>query len=207
MGADSRTALLSEIWARVDPRLRAELTEELAAELERADGRVDAVGRRIVLVGQRAAGKSWLLEPIARLAGRPGFDLDREIEAREGRRIAEWLPSDEAGFRAAERRCFATLPISSVVAAGGGFLSLHADLLADHVAVLVPLTFDTHVERLRAELEGPHHGSPRRPRLRPDLTHEEELHEVFFVREALHRRVPTVSLPTFLKALVASGQT
>ena len=70
---------------------------------------------------------------------------------------------------------------------------MHADLLAPELAVLVPVTFETHAERLQAD--------PGRPRLRPHLSLEAELREVFAEREALHAAAPTVRLPALLKAL------
>ncbi len=179
MDPGERETLLAGIWQRVDPRLRP----QLEAEFERAPSSGIAVsGRRLVLVGHRAAGKSWLLHHVAAWVGLPGFDLDQVIEARTGQRVAEWLPRDAVGFRAAERAQFGALPRPAVVAAGGGFLSLHADLLAPELAVLVQ-------------------ADPSRPRLRPHLSLEAELREVFAEREALHAAAPTVRLPALLKAL------
>lgn len=191
MISDARRELLGEIWKRVDPRLRV----ALAAELEAVAPAFELGVRRAVLVGQRAAGKSWLLPLVARWMELPGIDLDVVIEARSGRRIAEWLPADAAGFRATERSCFASLPSPAVVAVGGGFLGFHAEALSADVAVLVPMCFETYVERLRSDSS--------RPRLRPELSVEEEMKQVFFEREALHALVPTVRLPVFLKATLA----
>ena len=58
-------------------------------------------------------------------------------------------------------------------------LALHADLLAGDTPVLVPVSFETYRERLLADAT--------RPRLRPELTAEEEVRVVYEEREAIHR--------------------
>ncbi len=74
---------------------------------------------------------------------------------------------------------FASLPPDRVIAAGGGFLSLHGDLLEGTHAVLVPVTFETYRERLLEDRT--------RPRLRPEVPLEEELRGIFDEREAAPR--------------------
>lgn len=148
--------------------------------------------RHIVLVGHRSAGKSTLLPMVGPLTGRATVDLDRALEQRAGRSISEWIRADAAGFRQAERETFTSLPPGQVVAAGGGFLALHADLLRAHLAVLVPITFEAYCARLSKDAT--------RPRLRPELPLEDELRTVFFEREALHARSQTVALGAFLRA-------
>ncbi len=143
-------------------------------------------------MGHRAAGKSRLLPLLAEWAGWPGVDLDRELERRSGRRLREWLPNDEAGFRRAERDLFESLPGGWLVAVGGGFLSNHPGALERHVSVLVPITLESYRERLLADSS--------RPRLRPELTLSEELDRVYLERERRHALVPTWSLPAFLRA-------
>lgn len=173
----------------LDPRLRPELERDLEASIDPAAA--PAIGLPVALVGHRAAGKSSLLPWVARWTGLPAVDLDQEIEARAGRAIRDWLPADEASFREAERETFKALQGPRVVAVGGGFLSLHADLLAGQVAVLVPITWPTYRERLL--------GGADRPRLRPELSLQAELDAVFRAREALHARVQTVPLASFLR--------
>ncbi len=73
---------------------------------------------------------------------------------------------------------------------GGGFLSHHADALRGCLAVLIPVTFETYVERLRADAT--------RPRLRPELTLDAELREIYFEREELHRAARPLALVDFL---------
>jgi shikimate kinase len=184
-----REDLLARMWGVVDPRLQAQLASEV-----RGPSPALALGseQRVVLVGHRAAGKSRLLPLVAEWLGWPALDLDRELEAGSGRGLQEWLRADEAGFRRAERELFRRLPSGHVVAAGGGFLSLHGDALAGDVAVLVPITRETYRERLLADLS--------RPRLRPDLPLADELEFVYAEREARHARVATWSLPAFLRA-------
>jgi shikimate kinase len=147
---------------------------------------------RVVLVGHRASGKSRLLPRVAELLGLPGVDLDHELERQSGKSLLTWVREDEAGFRRAERTLFLSRPQQEVNAAGGGFLSLHADLLVAHTPVLIPVTFETYRERLLA--------NRTRPRLRPELPLEEELRAVFDERERLHAKVGTLTLVDFLAA-------
>lgn len=189
-------ALCARLLKRLDPRLHRTLTTALEAPgpvPELPDGT-----RHVVLVGHRAAGKTSVLPLVGRLLGRRAVDLDREIARRHRRDLKAWVQADEPGFRAAEREVFQALPPGMVVAAGGGFLSLHADLLAPHMAVLLPLSFQTYRERLLA--------SDKRPRLRPDLDPEEEIRQVFDERERLHAQVETVPLIELLRAAVRREQ-
>jgi shikimate kinase len=184
--------IVSRILEAIDPRLRSELEAELARRAHAPPSWSLPPESRIALVGHRAAGKTRLLPLVAALAGRPAFDLDRELEAHHHRSLRDWVREDEPSFRQAERARFLALPRACVVAVGGGFLSLHADLLEGHLPLLVPVTFETYRERLLADAT--------RPRLRPDLTPEEEVAQVFRAREAAHARVKTVPLADFLLA-------
>lgn len=187
----SPRSIREEVLSRVDPRMRESVERELTAATARPI--LISPAQHVVLVGHRAAGKTTLLPSVAELLGRTGVDTDQELERRHQRRISEWLRTDQAAFRAAERALFHALPAGQVVSAGGGFLSLHADLLAPHLAVLVPVSFETYRERLLADTA--------RPRLRPELMLEEEIATVFRAREALHARVPTVSLARLLASV------
>ena len=167
-----------EILARVDPRLRERVREELR-EWRAAGRAARPPGPRVVLVGHRGAGKTTLLPHVAALLGREAVDLDAEIERALGRPIREVFAEDERRFRAVERERFQAVPAGTVVAAGGGFLALHSDLLGPgDTAVLVPVSFETYRERLLADAS--------RPRLRPHLTPEEEIRAVYEEREAIH---------------------
>ncbi len=169
----------------VDPRLQATLRGELERRRpERQEGLPRGV--TVVLAGHRAAGKTQLLEPTARLLCREGVDLDHALERQHGRALREWVQADEASFRAAERALFQALPPGLVVSVGGGFLSHHADLLRGLVTVEVPVTFETYRERLLADAT--------RPRLLPGVPLEEELRAVFAEREERHRAARPISL-------------
>lgn len=187
---------LRDIGARVrevlDPAVAAEFERELHERVERPLRRVLAPAAHVVLVGHRAAGKSRLLSILAPWLGREPVDLDAEIERRGGRPLRDWVRADEPGFRAAEREAFLALSPGKLVAAGGGFLSLHPDLLSGHLPVLVPISFPTYRERLLADRT--------RPRLRPELSAEEELSRVYSAREAAHAQVRTCSLAELILA-------
>jgi shikimate kinase len=173
----------------LDERLRSSLSIELDARArELTDGLPRGV--TVVLAGHRAAGKSTLLPHVAALLGRPGFDLDQVLEQTAGRPLRAWVSEDEASFRAAERQVFQRLPRGGVIAVGGGFLFHHAELLAGCLTALVPLSWETSVERLTADTS--------RPRLKPHLPLHEELRTVWEEREAKHRSVATVSVVDLL---------
>jgi shikimate kinase len=147
----------------------------------------------VVLVGHRGAGKTTLLAPLAERLGRPAVDLDVLIASRAGSSARALFERSEAAFRAAEREAFLSVGSPSVIAAGGGFLSHHRDLLEGHTPVLVPIDFETYRRRMLADTS--------RPRLRPQLSVEEEIASVFSEREALHAAVPTMPLSLLLERL------
>lgn len=183
--AERRAELVENILARVDPRSRGEAEAPAIAAWP-------APSQRFVICGHRATGKSRVLPLIAELTGRNPIDLDRALEARFGRPLAEWVRQDQASFRAAERALFAELDPRALVSLGGGFLSLHGDLLEDAFALLLPIRFETYRARLLADTH--------RPRLRPELSLEEEIAAIFTEREAAHAQVKTVRLSSFLAA-------
>jgi shikimate kinase len=176
----------------LDPRLQPELRQ---AHARRREVPVEPLPRgvTVVLAGHRAAGKSRLLRKVGEALGRACIDLDGELERRSGRFLREWVQSDEPGFRAAERDVFRSLPAGGVVAVGGGFLAAHREALAGCLTVLVPVSFETYRERLLADRT--------RPRLRPHLSLEDELREVFDEREALHREARPMSFVDFVLRL------
>jgi shikimate kinase len=192
--AEQRQHLVQSILEAVDPRLLPALREELARPGPRP---LPAEGQTVALAGHRSAGKTRLLPLVSALLGRPGLDLDAELERRSGRSLREWVVEDTSGFRAAERNLLLEVPRGSVVAVGGGFLSNHPEVLHSCYTLLVPVSFETYRERLLADTS--------RPRLRPGVSLEEELHSVYHQRQALHDRVPTVSLADFLRAFSLPG--
>jgi shikimate kinase len=83
--------------------------------------------RRVFLIGFMGAGKTSVGQALARKLGWSFRDLDRIIEAREQKTVAEiFAELGEAGFRAAESAVLAELlqeggsPQDLVVALGGG---------------------------------------------------------------------------------------
>lgn len=186
--------LVTRLLEALDPRLRPALREALARPGPTA---VPAEGQKVVLAGHRAAGKTRLLPLAGELLGRTGVDLDAELERRWGRPLRTWVAEDPSSFRAAERDTLLALPPGTLVAVGGGFLSHQPQALEGCFTLLVPISFETYRERLLADTT--------RPRLRPGVTLEEEIHSLFHEREALHARVPTVSLVDFLRAYLPPG--
>lgn len=193
--AEQRRQLIESILAAVDPRLAPSVREELGRP---GPIPLPAEGQTVVIGGHRAAGKTRLLPLVSALLGRPGLDLDAELERRSGRSLREWVAADTEGFRAAERSLLLELPHGSVVAVGGGFLSNHPEALAACYTLLVPVSFETYRERLLADTT--------RPRLRPGMSVEEELHSIYHQRMVLHARVPTVSLADFLRAFALGSR-
>lgn len=181
--AERTQFLVRRILRAIDPRCRDRVDLP-------AIPRWPAPRQRLVICGHRAAGKSRLLPVIAELTGRPAIDLDREIERRTGRELKAWVREDPESFRRAEREVFSSLDVRACVSVGGGFLSLHADLLEGSFPLLIPVSFESYCARLRDDRT--------RPRLRPELTIEEELRQVFEEREALHARVDTIPIASLL---------
>ena len=177
LSAEERQRLVEQVLAAVDPRLAPGLREALAC------------------AGSRA-GKTRLLPLVGELLGRRGLDLDAHVERTHGRQLRTWVAEAPAEFRAAERRALLELPPGGLVSLGGGFLAHHSAVLTGVFTLLVPISFDSYRERLLRDRT--------RPRLRPELSLEEELSSVFHEREALHARVPTVALVDFLRGCLTA---
>lgn len=192
--AEQKHLLVQRILGGVDPRLASAMRAELARPGPRP---LPAPDQTVAIAGHRSAGKTRMLPLVSALLGRQGLDLDVELERRSGRSLREWVAQDANGFRDAERSLFLELPRGSVVSLGGGFLSHHPEVLQACYTLLVPISFETYRERLLKDT--------RRPRLRPGMTLEEELHSVYHQRQVLHARVPTVSLADFLRAFLPTG--
>lgn len=78
------------------------------------------------LIGMMGAGKTEIGKRLARLAGLPFRDTDREIEEAAGRNLAELFGTDgEAAFRERETEVINRLAAgdTAVVATGGGAIS------------------------------------------------------------------------------------
>ena len=76
----------------------------------------------ILLVGPRASGKSTLGRVLAETLQMEFVDADDELEQEQQRRISDWIPVDEPGFRQAEAELLTRLVQrqGTVVALGGG---------------------------------------------------------------------------------------
>ncbi|KFA88637.1 shikimate kinase [Archangium violaceum] len=192
--AEQKHQLVQRILGAVDPRLSPALREELARPGPQL---LPTPGQTVAIAGHRSAGKTRLLPLVSALLDKQGVDLDVELERRSGRSLRDWVAQDTNGFREAERGLFLQLPRGSVVALGGGFLSHHPEALQSCYTLLVPISFETYRERLLAD--------KTRPRLRPGMSLEEELHSIYHQRQVLHAAVPTVGLADFLRAFASSG--
>ncbi len=173
----------------VDPRLAGELRADFERRRDLPEEPLP-VGVTVVLAGHRSAGKSRLLPHLAAMLGREAVDLDLEIARRAGRPVKDVFVEDPLGFREVEREVFRALPRGSVVAVGGGFLAHSSDVLKGSVVAVVPISFETYVDRLRDDAS--------RPRLRPEVPIDVELREVFFEREELHKAARPLSLVDLL---------
>lgn len=117
---------------------------------------------RIYFTGFMGCGKSTIGQLVANVLGYDFVDLDRMIEAEDGRTVAEIFEAEgEAGFRereaAALRRTGQRMPL--VVACGGGALVNEANLywaLAHGTVVYLRVPARQLVLRIR-------HGRSRRP--------------------------------------------
>jgi shikimate kinase len=81
---------------------------------------------RVVLLGFMAAGKTQTGAELARLLGWTHVDLDREIESRAGRRVAEIFAAEgEARFREMETEATAEIARrrAVVLSPGGGWIT------------------------------------------------------------------------------------
>lgn len=190
---EQRQTIVRRILASVDPRSRSAVTAGLTGRAHPEHLDPPRPEQQVVIAGHRAAGKSRLLPLFGALTGRPTVDLDRWVEGHHRRSIREWLRADSDGFRQAEREGFQAQPPGTLISVGGGFLALHPDLLTEAWVVLVPVRFETYRERLMLDRT--------RPRLRPELSLEEELRVVFESREQLHARVATIPLGQALRVL------
>jgi shikimate kinase len=192
--AEQAQQLVEKILEAVDPRLASSLREELARPGPRPR---PAPEQTVVIAGHRTAGKTRLLPLVGTLLGRSGVDLDHELERRHGQSLRDWVAKDPDSFRQAERALFLELPRGSLVAVGGGFIAYHAETLLPCYTLLVPISFETYRERLLSDTT--------RPRLRPGMSLEEEIHSIYEQRTLLHARAPTVGLVEFLRAFVSPG--
>ena len=190
--AEQKHLLVQRILGGVDPRLAPALREEFARPGPRP---LPAPGQTVAIAGHRSAGKTRMLPLVSALLGRPGLDLDSELERRSRPQPPRVGGAGRQRLPRGGARLFLELPRGSLVALGGGFLAHHPEALEPCYTLLLPVSFETYRERLLRDT--------RRPRLRPGMTLEEELRSIYHQRQVLHARVPTVSLVDFLRAIVS----
>ena len=112
---------------------------------------------RVVLVGFMGSGKSTVGPLVARRLGWTFVDLDAEVEADQGRRVADiFAASGEAAFRRAERAAAQRVMARTrmVVAAGGGAFAqpdTRAVLQAGALTVWLRCALDVLVTRIPAD--------------------------------------------------------
>ena len=115
----------------------------------------------VILVGLPGVGKSSAARRAARKLARPFLDLDREIEAREGKTVERiFAERGEAGFRACELALTRDLAARSgmVLAPGGGWVTS-----AEAVALLRPPALMIYL-RMRPEIALSRLRHAKRPR-------------------------------------------
>lgn len=108
---------------------------------------------RVVLVGSMGAGKTTVGELLATAWDLPARDTDADIEATEGRGVAEiFVDSGEDYFRALERDAVATAlrEHPGVLSLGGGAVTDEGTrtLLADHTVVFLRVGLADAVKRV-----------------------------------------------------------
>ena len=112
-----------------------------------------ANGPVVVLVGPRGAGKSTVAELLGAAWGEPVRDTDRDVEAAEGRSIADiFVDSGEETFRALERAAVAEALAAhrGVLALGGGAVldPVTREALADRPVVFLRVGLADAVKRV-----------------------------------------------------------
>ncbi len=133
----------------------------------------------IALIGHRGAGKSTLGARIAQKTGRPFVDLDDFIQTTSGQGFA----SDRQAYRRLERQAFDELcarPAPPIIACGAGFHPLHQG----------PLYLWIDRQDWRHEVT-----QSDRPRVRPDLSLQEEWTWMENTRPPRWRRAAHLHLP------------
>ena len=139
--------------------------------------------RRVFLIGFMGAGKTSVGQVLARRLGWSFCDLDRVIESREQKSVAEIFAAvGEHGFRAAESAALAALLQSSeprndlVVALGGGTFAQAANraALSQAGAMTVLLEAPLHELQLRCAKDST---------VRPLALQEERFAELYHLRQ------------------------
>ena len=122
---------------------------------------LNALGRHVVLVGFMGAGKTTLGRDAAMRLGREFLDLDRAMEERAGKTIAQLFEErGESTFREIERHAAQVAlaaPDPLVIALGGGAVTSAEtrELLRGAFVVLVDIDVDSAWERVRRSTKRP----------------------------------------------------
>ncbi len=142
----------------------------------------NALGRHLALVGFMGAGKTTFGRDAAARLGRPFVDVDRAIEERGGRSIAElFAERGESGFRQIEEQAVHAALASrepAVLSLGGGAVTSAGTraALGSAFVVLLDVDVDSAWSRVRHS---------RRPLARD----ESEFRRLYEAREPLYREV------------------
>ena len=162
--------------------------------------------RGIVLVGFRAAGKSTIGRALARLLHLPFADLDREIEIRAGKSVAQIFAEEgESGFRDRESDVLRELASSGeavrgVFATGGGVV-----LRAENHAYLNRLGLIVHLSAPIEVLTRRLRNDRSRPRL-TDLPFEQEIARLLSERRPLYERVARATVEVGTGSALANAK-
>jgi shikimate kinase / 3-dehydroquinate synthase len=143
---------------------------------------LNALDHHIALVGFMGAGKTTYGREVASRLRRPFLDLDKAIEERAGKSIADlFAERGESGFRAIEEhavRVALAAPEPSVIALGGGAVTSAANRAELERAVVVLI--DVEVESAWARVR---HSS------RPLARDQSEFRRLFAERQPIYREV------------------
>jgi shikimate kinase len=147
------------------------------------------MGRKLVLTGFMATGKSAVGAMVARRLGWRLVDSDREIELRAGKSIVTIFAEDgEPRFRALEREVIADLaadPRPAVIATGGGALVDDDNYAAlSRSGVIICLAARPEVIAARVARSG----AARPKLLESDQPIEERIKELLAARSAAYAR-------------------
>jgi shikimate kinase len=149
---------------------------------------------RIVLVGFMGAGKSAVGKRLAKRLGYRFVDMDREIEARAGAKVAViFRERGEAGFRALEEEAARALASQSevVVATGGGaFVQPATRALLQQGALTVWLQCSLEAALLRIRPDGSRPLAQNREIMRALLAEREPSYRQADVAVDTSRRTP-----------------
>jgi shikimate kinase/3-dehydroquinate synthase len=162
-------------------------------------GRLNAIGRHVVLVGFMGAGKTTFGRDAALRLGREFLDLDKAIEERAGKTIPELFEErGEAEFRRIEEhaaRVALASPEPGVISLGGGAVTNEAtrERLKEALVVLVDIDVTAAWNRVKRSK-------------RPLARDEGEFRRLYTARAPLYREVAdVVALDTAAIVLAAAG--